>query len=357
MREKILISTGGSGGHVIPALNFYDHLKENYQVFLTTDLRGSKFINSAIYKKDIIDVPDIKKNFFKIPLNLIFFFISIIRSLIFLKKNKIDKIISTGGYMSFPLCLASKFTKSKLFLFEPNMVLGRSNLFFINQCQKIFCYSNKIKKFPTNHLEKIETIHPILNKKYYLSKNKITSYTDKNILLIIGGSQGANFFQTELKENLCKLSKKLNLIVYHQVNRENFNTLEMFYQENDISFKLFDFEYSLDNVFEKVNFCITRAGASTLAELVFYEVPFLAIPFPYSKDNHQLLNAQFYKDHNCCWIIEQKNVSKKTFFETISNIITDKIDIDIKKKAMNEFSNKNTWENNNKLIIKTINEN
>ena len=118
-----------------------------------------------------------------------------------------------------------------------------------------------------------------------------------------------------------------------------------------------DFSYSLDNIFKKTDFCITRAGASTLAELVYFEIPFLTIPFPYSKDNHQLLNAQFYKDHNCCWMIEQKNVSKKTFFETISNIITDKIEIDIKKKAMNELSKKNTWENNNKLIIKTINEN
>ena len=49
--EKNLISTGGSGGHVIPALNFYDHLKENYDVYLTNDLRGSRFIDTKIYKK------------------------------------------------------------------------------------------------------------------------------------------------------------------------------------------------------------------------------------------------------------------------------------------------------------------
>ena len=50
--------------------------------------------------------------------------------------------------MTFPICIASIFTKSKLFLFEPNMVLGRSNLFFLKQCKKIFCYSNSIRKFP-----------------------------------------------------------------------------------------------------------------------------------------------------------------------------------------------------------------
>ena len=92
MKEKILISTGGSGGHVIPALNFYEHLKDSYQVHLITDLRGSKYINSEIYNNDIIDVPDIKKNIFKIPLNLIFFLISIIKSFIFLKKTKLVKL-------------------------------------------------------------------------------------------------------------------------------------------------------------------------------------------------------------------------------------------------------------------------
>ena len=70
--KKILISTGGSG-HVIPALNFYEHLKQNNEVFITSDLRGLKFIDTKNYNYKTIDVPDIKKNKFKFPLNLIFF--------------------------------------------------------------------------------------------------------------------------------------------------------------------------------------------------------------------------------------------------------------------------------------------
>ena len=81
------------------------------------------------------------------------------------------------------------------------------------------------------------------------------------------------------------------------------------------------------------------------------------MPFPFSKDNHQLYNARFYEKHNCCWIIEQKDISKETFYETISNIINDKKEIEIIKRAMIDLSKKNSWENNNKLIIKTINEN
>ena len=356
MKKKILISTGGSGGHVIPALNFYDHLKDNYEVFLATDIRGSKFINSDLYKNKIIDVPDFKKNILKAPLNLIFFLISIIKSFIFLKKNKIDKVISTGGYMTLPVCIASRIFKSKLFLFEPNMVLGRSNSIFIRQCQKIFCYSNKIRKFPKEHHNKIKIIFPII-KKIYLQKKNHKKTSDQKIFLIIGGSQGAKFFQTELKNTVNKLSEKHNIFIYHQTNKDNFRNLEYFYKKNNIPFYLFDFNQSLENIYIKTDFCITRAGASTLAELVHFNIPFLAIPFPYSKDDHQLYNAKFYKDQNCCWLIEQKDIFKENLFEIISDIIVNQKDIQIKRKAMYEFSLNNTWENNNKLIIKTIYEN
>ena len=74
MKKKILISTGGSGGHVIPAITFYDHLKEKFDVFLTTDKRGEIFINQDKYTISVIDVPQLTKNFYKIPFNLIFFF-------------------------------------------------------------------------------------------------------------------------------------------------------------------------------------------------------------------------------------------------------------------------------------------
>ena len=283
--------------------------------------------------------------------------ISIFKSFFYLKQNKIDKIISTGGYMTFPICIASIFTRSKLFLYEPNMVLGRSNLFFLKQCKKIFCYSNSIRKFPLKYIGKIEIINPVLNKKSYLLKNDQKILSDQKVFLIIGGSQGAKFFQTELKNVLNNLSKRFNLFVYHQTNKENFKDLEIFYKQNSITFQLFDFERYLESILLKTDFCITRAGASTLAELVFFEVPFLAIPFPYSKDDHQLFNAKHYKQNNCCWMLEQKEIPQKNLFEIITNILDDKKNLQLKKKAMRDFSSKNTWEINNKIIIETIDEN
>ena len=60
--------------------------------------------------------------------------------------------------MTFPICIASIFTKSKLFLFEPNMVIRSIKLYFLKQCKKIFCYSNNIRKFPSKYSNKIQII-------------------------------------------------------------------------------------------------------------------------------------------------------------------------------------------------------
>ena len=71
--KKILITTGGSGGHVTPALSLYDSLKDDFEVHIVTDVRGSKYINSS-YNFSLIDVPNILSNLFLIPYNLTKFF-------------------------------------------------------------------------------------------------------------------------------------------------------------------------------------------------------------------------------------------------------------------------------------------
>ena len=152
MKKKILICTGGSGGHVVPATIFYEHLKNEFDIKMTSDLRGFQFLDRYKYNIEVFNVPKISKNIFLLPFQFFLLIYLIIKSIFFLKKKGIDILISTGGYMSLPLCLASKILNTKIFLFEPNMVLGRSNKFFIKSCKKIFCYSDKIKNFPNKYI-------------------------------------------------------------------------------------------------------------------------------------------------------------------------------------------------------------
>ena len=354
--RNILISTGGSGGHTIPAQIIYEHLKSKFNLFMSSDNRGIKFLDKEKYNIKIMNVPKISNNIFLLPIEIISLIGLIFKSIFFLKSRKIEVLISTGGYMSLPLCVASKILNIKLFLFEPNLVLGRTNKFFVRNCNKIFCYSDKIKNFPSNLKYKISIIPPLLRKEFYNLKD--SNINDKNVnLLIIGGSQGAKSFDTIVQSSIIDLSKRYKLKVYQQTNFKNFQSLKLLYQTNKIKYKLFDFNEEISILMNKSNICLTRAGASTLAELVFLNIPHLAIPLPTAKDNHQFENAFFYNQHGCNWIMNQNEINDTNLTNKLFDIIDDKDAYLNKKMKMKNFSYQNTWNNINQKIISTINEN
>jgi UDP-N-acetylglucosamine--N-acetylmuramyl-(pentapeptide) pyrophosphoryl-undecaprenol N-acetylglucosamine transferase len=356
MKQQILISTGGSGGHVMPATILYEHLKDQFNVSMSTDYRGLKFLNKNKYNLEIFNIIPISKNIFLIPFQFFLIIYLIIKSIFLLRKKKIDILISTGGYMSLPLCLASKILNIKIFLFEPNMVLGRSNKFFIKSCEKIFCYSDKIKNLPNKYISKIRVIPALLRKKFYDVKK--ADGINKNInLLIIGGSQGAKIFDTLIKSSIIELSKKYSLKIYQQTNSDNLEVLKNFYKDKNIDYELFDFNENISNLMSKSNICITRAGASTLAELVFLNLPCVAIPLPTSKDNHQFENAFFYNEIGCNWVLNQNETNDEALTNKLFKIIDNKDEFLNKKINMKNFSYQNTWNNINQKIISVINEN
>jgi UDP-N-acetylglucosamine--N-acetylmuramyl-(pentapeptide) pyrophosphoryl-undecaprenol N-acetylglucosamine transferase len=353
--KNILISTGGSGGHVVPATVIYDHLKSKFNIFMTCDYRGIKYLDRSKYNTEIINVPKLSKNFFL--LFKIFLLPGIIlKSFLFLRNKKIEILISTGGYMSLPLCIAARILNIKLFLFEPNMILGRSNRLFINSCKKIFCYSLMIENFPINLKNKISVVPALLRKDFY-SKKIAKDINQKINLLIIGGSQGAKSFDSIINESIVKLSNKYELKVFQQTNSNNFKNLKKFYLKYNIENEMFDFNEDISNFMTKTNICITRAGASTLAELVHLNVPHVAIPLLTAKDNHQFENASFYERHGCSWIINQNEINNNNLAEKLISIIDNKDEYLDKKKNMKNFSYQNTWNGINQKIINIINEN
>ena len=105
-----------------------------------------------------------------LPFNLIIIIFLTIKSFLLLKSEKIEKVFSTGGYMSLPLILAARILKLDIYLIEPNQILGRANKFFLNFCKKIFCYSDTIKNFPQKLKNKIIVIYPLVKKDIYAQR-------------------------------------------------------------------------------------------------------------------------------------------------------------------------------------------
>ena len=354
MSENILITTGGSGGHVIPAMILFDHLSNYTHVTISTDRRGSRFLDKDNYNYSLVDTPRLKNILF-LPINLILILYLTLKSCFLLKNKKIGKLISTGGYMSLPLILAAKILNLKIYLLEPNMVLGRANKFFLKSCRKIFCYTEQVKNFPENLKRKMVIIKPLVRKKIY-NLNQSSKKRDKINILIVGGSQGASIFDNNLKNSIVNISKKFPLSIIQQTNYKNITQLKNFYYKHNVENIIFGFDKNFENKIGKTDLCLTRAGASTLAELSVLNIPFIAVPLPTSIDNHQFENANFYKNYDCCWIIEEKFFEEK-IEEVLNEILIDKSNYLKKKENLKKLNYQNTWNNVNQKIFKIINEN
>ena len=353
--KKILITTGGTGGHVIPAKIICEHLNNECEIYFSTDLRGNKYLKLDKNKTKVINTPKLNLDFlFLFKLFKVLYLI--LKSIFYLKKENIDKIISTGGYMSLPVCLGAKILGLKIYLLEPNLVLGRGNQFFLNFSEKIICYSNKIKNFPKKFLHKLEIIQPLVYKKFYESK-RTDEINNSFCILVIGGSQGAKYFDEMIKETIINISNKHQIKIIQQTSLENIKNIENFYDKKNIKNKIFSFEDNFIELINEADLCITRAGATSLAEISIMNKPFIAIPLPTAKDNHQMENAKFYEEAGCCWIYNQKNLDKEKLINILLDIINDNSDYINKKTALKNLNYQNSWNDVNQKLKKIINEN
>ena len=167
MIKKIIFTSGGTGGHIFPAINLMKHMKsKGYEVLLITDARGEKFTkNYSEIKSYVLNIisPSNKFSFHKL-LYFLSIFSSIIKSISILKKEKPNLVIGFGGYASFPICFISKLFSIPLVIYENNMVLGRANRYLSSFCKKILV-SHKVKNlFNINQINKTFEVGDILDK-------------------------------------------------------------------------------------------------------------------------------------------------------------------------------------------------
>ena len=118
-----------------------------------------------------------------------------------------------------------------------------------------------------------------------------------------------------------------------------------FYEKNGVKNYVFEFDRNLLKLFLSSNLAITRCGASTTAELAHTLTPFIAVPLPDSIDNHQYLNAKYYENKGCCWILEQDVFNIQNLFNLIEEIIKNKKKLENIRENMKKNDNNNVYEN------------
>ena len=360
IKKKVLIATGGTGGHIFPAYSLANYLiKKNYKVNLTTDKRGLKYLKN--YKDleliKISTTPINKKSILKFLSSLFLIFFSILKSLCFLILNRPSIIFGMGGYSSFPICIAAYILRIKYIIYENNLIIGKANKYLLPFAKKIFVSYKDLEGIPAKYRNKVfETGNIIREEIINLSNNdQNVSFKDINIL-VLGGSQGAKVFADELPEIFKKLkNSEFKFKIYQQCQKDQNDKLFNFYEKNGIDFEIFNFTDKIIKYYCKANLVITRSGASVMGELINVKVPFISIPLPTSADNHQYKNAEFYKDKGYGYLLEEKDIKNK-LYDLICSIFRNKGLLEVILSKQSQYSDKDIFKILNEQIENILNE-
>ena len=210
MTKKIIFSSGGTGGHMFPAIHLMKYFSnKGYETLLVTDercrhyLKKNPELNSCIIRTDT----PTNKNFIKKILSSVVIFFAVIKSILILIKEKPGLIFGFGGYASFPISFTSRFFNIPLVIYESNLVLGRANKNLLPLSKKILLGTDMPVNFPEKHKNKVYQVGNILSKEMinysYIEKNEEEK---KFSILVLGGSQGAEIFG-EIVSSVIKMIK------------------------------------------------------------------------------------------------------------------------------------------------------
>ena len=360
-KKKILIATGGTGGHIFPAYSFAKYLlNKDYNVKLSTDKRGFRYLKN--YKELDISITTSssikKKNILEVFTSVFIIVYSIIRSILFLIRYRPKIIFGMGGYSSFPICIAAIILRINFIIYENNLIIGKANKYLLPFAKKLFVAHKELKGVSSKFEKKVSQIGNIVREEIINTKipdNKQNNF-DYLKILVLGGSQGAKVFAEEFPQIFKKLKNSgLQIKIYQQCLNEQNKELLNFYKTTGIECEIFNFTDKILNYYLKTNLIITRAGASVLGELINIKTPFIAIPLPSSADNHQYLNAEFYEKKGFGHLLEEKDI-KIRLFDLINLIMKDKsLSKNILSKQT-QNSDKDIFKNLSNQIEKIINE-
>ena len=351
---KVVISAGGSGGHIYPALAIINKIKEmepnSEFLYIGTHNRMEKDI---IPKYNIpfesIEIYGISKNIFKNFKTFNAFIKSYKKCRKIIKKMNPDIVIGVGGFVTGPTLYAAHKLGYKTFIHEQNSIAGKANRFLSKYVDKIaISFASSTKYFPKDKV--VFTGNPCGDnalKTGIISKSSFGFDDSKKLVLIVMGSQGASTINDVVTSSLPKFENKNYQVLF--VTGQNFYDKV---SKNNIpsNVKVVPFIENMTRIMKNVDLMVTRAGASTLAEIEALRIPSILIPSPYVPNNHQYKNALDLVNNKKALMIEEKHLNSNVLVNEIDSLIND----DNKLKELKNNMAKDGNINSSDLIYKEI---
>lgn len=340
---RVVVSGGGTGGHIYPALAFMRYLEkqEDVEYLYIGTKRGleSKIVPQAGYAFESIKIEGLKRSLSLENLKTAYYMVtSVIKARKILKEFKPDVVIGTGGYVCAPVLFAASLLKVPTIIHEQNSVAGVTNKFLAKWVNKIaICFDDVKKDFASYSDKVILTGNPRGQEVVEIKKNpeyldSIGVQTDLPIVVIFGGSRGSERMNEVFVEALEGFADKNYhvIMVTGEVHYDKINNQITNLEKSLPNVSVFPYIKDMPQLFQNVDLVVCRSGATTLTELTALGLASILIPSPYVTNNHQEANARSLVDQGAASMILEKELNAQTMLAEIDHILLDSH----KKEAM-----------------------
>lgn len=344
---RLIISAGGTGGHIYPALAIINKVKEmepNSEILYigTTNRMEKDLIPSLGYRYEAIEVTGFKRKLTLDNFKTITNFVGAIKKCKkIIKDFNPDIVVGCGGYVTAPVIYAAKKLGKKTFIHEQNSVVGLANKFLAHYTDKIgVSFESTIKDFPKG--KAVLTGNPCSEKALSIKKATKTELgidKDKKLVLIVMGSLGSRTVNDKIFSFTDKFRNKNYSVIIVTGNSYYEKVKNRKFPSNVI---VRPFIYEMPSVMKITDLMVTRAGASTMSEITALEVPSIFIPSPYVTNNHQYKNAMDLVNNDAGIILEEKDLDNNSLVKLIDETINDNKKLLNIKKNLKRFGIKDS---------------
>ena len=314
---RVLAAAGSSGGHIFPALSFLDALKDKAGRADSLLILPERSIKNRIpldgYNVKYISVRPVSlRAGVRVFADIFDLLKGSLQSLLAVIEYRPDAVVGFGGIESVPLVMAAWLFRIKTLIHEQNVVPGRANRllakfadkvavsfeesgkYFGKSGEKIFLSGNPIRK----DMKRIN--RPEALRFFGLEEGRFT-------ILVMGGSQGSRRINSSFMQAMPGLGEKIKAQAVHISGEADYAALKKEYAGAGLKVKLFAFLKEMQYAYSVADLAITRAGATTIAELSAFKVPSVLVPYPFAQ-KHQAANAEVLRRAGCAIVIDDEDL-------------------------------------------------
>ena len=329
---RLIITGGGTGGHLFPGISLAQAMMQAYPdcevLYIGTERKVDKAALADLgFKVMTIKSQGIKGKSLTAKVSALFQQPSaLFKAAKIIRQFKPDLVFGVGGYVTVPVILAARFLGVSTCIHEQNSIPGLANKLLGHLTNRIFVsLPGSEKYFPA--AKTVLSGNPVRSL-IVKTANRMNheEYHDPLTLLILGGSQGARRLNSLVleaaEESLIKLAPKPNII--HQTGVDDEIHVRTKYSELGIKARVQAFFNDMAEIYSQADLVISRAGATTLAELTVFHKPVILVPYPYAADNHQEINGRYLVQAGGGLMFKQSELDGKKLGREIKRLLTDR---------------------------------